>query len=56
MVLRLKYQAQAGKLDTDQVQVAQAEEFQWKYVWSAFKDWQIWVSIVVYWGVSKQVL
>ncbi|RFU73199.1 hypothetical protein TARUN_9055 [Trichoderma arundinaceum] len=51
VVLRLKYQAQAGKLDTDQVQVAQAEEFKWKYVWSAFKDWQIWVSIVVYWGI-----
>lgn len=53
VIHRLKYQAQAGKLDTDQVQVAQAEEFKWKYVWSAFKDWQIWVSIIVYWGVSN---
>ncbi|KAL9487891.1 hypothetical protein ACSS6W_000168 [Trichoderma asperelloides] len=51
VVHRLKYQAQAGKFDTDQVQVAQAEEFKWKYVWSAFKDWQIWVSIIVYWGI-----
>ncbi|PTB36245.1 uncharacterized protein TrAFT101_000213 [Trichoderma asperellum] len=51
VVFRLKYQAQAGKFDTDQVQVAQAEEFKWKYVWSAFKDWQIWVNIIVYWGI-----
>lgn len=32
--------------------VAQAEEFEWTYVWSAFKDWQIWVNVFVYWGVS----
>lgn len=32
--------------------VAQAEEFRWEYVWQAFKDWQIWVNIFVYWGVS----
>lgn len=56
VVFRLKYQAQAGNIDTDQVQVAQAEEFKWKYVWSAFKDWQIWVSIIMYWGVSSQVV
>ncbi|KAM0445212.1 hypothetical protein ACHAO4_009917 [Trichoderma viride] len=51
VVFRLKYQAQAGNINTDQVQVAQAEEFKWEYVWSAFKDWQIWVSIIMYWGV-----
>ncbi|KAM0452491.1 hypothetical protein ACHAPV_009525 [Trichoderma viride] len=51
VVFRLKYQAQAGNIDADQVQVAQAEEFKWEYVWSAFKDWQIWVSIIMYWGV-----
>ncbi|KAH6887895.1 major facilitator superfamily domain-containing protein [Thelonectria olida] len=51
VVFRLKYQAQAGKLDSDQVQVAEADEFKWSYVWSAFKDWQIWVNIFVYWGI-----
>lgn len=56
VVFRLKYQAQAGNIDTDQVQVAQAEEFKWEYVWSAFKDWQIWVSIIMYWGVSTSKL
>ncbi|KAL7917752.1 major facilitator superfamily domain-containing protein [Trichoderma austrokoningii] len=51
VVFRLKYQGRAGGLDTDQVQVAEAERFKWKYVWSALKDWQIWVNIIVYWGV-----
>lgn len=27
--------------------VAEAEEFEWKYVWDAFSDWQIWVNIFV---------
>ncbi|KAJ4863484.1 major facilitator superfamily domain-containing protein [Trichoderma breve] len=36
---------------TEEERAFVAEEFQWKYVWSAFKDWQIWVSIVVYWGI-----
>jgi MFS family permease len=56
VVFRLKYQAQLGNCPRDQVQVAQAEEFKWKYVWSAFKDWQIWVSIIMYWGVSNSLL
>lgn len=38
--------------DEGSVRVAQADEFEWKYVWTAFKDWQIWVNIFVYWGVS----
>lgn len=29
----------------------EAEEFKWKYVWDALKDWQIWVNIFVYWGI-----
>lgn len=53
VVYRLKYQGQFDKARTDRnVQVAQAEEFQWAYVWQAFRDWQIWVNIFVYWGVS----
>lgn len=55
VVFRLKYQGQSGKLDSASgrgTQVAQADEFQWKYVRQAFMDWQIWVNIFVYWGVS----
>jgi hypothetical protein len=47
VVFRLKYQGQS------QSRVAQSDEFKWAYVWAAFKDWQIWVNIFVYWGVSK---
>jgi len=52
VVYRLKYQGQE-KSDTndERIQVAQAEEFSWKYVKDAFLDWQIWVSVVVYWGI-----
>ncbi|KAI2784535.1 MFS general substrate transporter [Daldinia loculata] len=49
IVFRLKYQGQLqGK---ESPHVAQAEEFEWKYVLAAFKDWQIWVNLFVYWGV-----
>ncbi|KAH7034773.1 major facilitator superfamily domain-containing protein [Microdochium trichocladiopsis] len=62
VVFRLKYQGQQqnGKVNNssnnegEEVRVnrvAEAEEFQWKYVWDAFKDWQIWASIIVYWGI-----
>lgn len=47
VVYRLKYQGQSGQ------RVAQADEFKWKYVGQAFADWQIWVNIFVYWGVSQ---
>lgn len=47
VVFRLKYQGQS------QSRVAQTDEFKWTYVWDAFKDWQIWVNIFVYWGVSQ---
>ncbi|KAL6830172.1 major facilitator superfamily domain-containing protein [Trichoderma camerunense] len=46
VVHRLKYQGQVG-----QAQVAQAEEFEWKYVRQAFTDWQVWVNIFVYWSI-----
>ncbi|RFU74902.1 major facilitator superfamily transporter [Trichoderma arundinaceum] len=54
VVYRLKYQGQvqvAADGTGEQVQVAQAEEFKWKYVRQAFKDWQIWVNIFVYWSI-----
>ncbi|KAL6893356.1 major facilitator superfamily domain-containing protein [Trichoderma evansii] len=49
VIHRLKYQGQVQS--ADQAQVAQAEEFQWKYVRQAFTDWQIWVNIFVYWSI-----
>ncbi|KFA50658.1 hypothetical protein S40293_04908 [Stachybotrys chartarum IBT 40293] len=52
VVFRLKYQNQArGVEQAGQMRVAEAGEFRWEYVWSAFKDWQIWVNIFVYWGI-----
>jgi MFS family permease len=50
VVYRLKYQGQVQVKGG--VHVAQADEFKWKYVWQAFTDWQIWVNLFVYWGVS----
>ena len=52
VVFRLKYQGQVGNKEQGTAGVAQAEEFRWKYVRDAFADWQIWVNIFVYWGVS----
>lgn len=53
VVYRLKYQGQKPiEGDEGRVQVAQAEEFEWSYVWQAFGDWQIYANILVYWGVS----
>ncbi|EHK22573.1 uncharacterized protein TRIVIDRAFT_191312 [Trichoderma virens Gv29-8] len=46
VVHRLKYQGQV-----EQAEVAQAEEFEWKYVREAFTDWQVWVNILVYWSI-----
>lgn len=52
VVFRLKYQGQVKEQDSGRSLVAEADEFEWKYVWDAFKDWQIWINIFVYWGVS----
>jgi MFS family permease len=49
IIYRLKYQGQSQ--DPNRGQVAQADEFKWKYVRDAFLDWQIWVNIFVYWGI-----
>ncbi|KAJ4150738.1 hypothetical protein LMH87_011473 [Akanthomyces muscarius] len=57
VVYRLRYQGQVASTTTTSsegpasAKVAQSEEFQWKYVWQAFTDWQIYVNIFVYWGV-----
>ena len=54
VVFRLKYQSSVGKGQEGVVRVPEAEEFKWQYVWDAFKDWQVWVNIFVYWGVSNR--
>ncbi|KGQ08782.1 putative transporter C11D3.18C [Beauveria bassiana D1-5] len=55
VVYRLKYQGQVTSTTSDggpaTARVAQSEEFQWKYVWQAFTDWQIYVNTFVSWGV-----
>jgi len=56
VVHRLKYQGQVDPSSTaagerQGPQVAEADEFRWAYVWQAFRDWQIWVNIFVYWGI-----
>ncbi|KAI2635930.1 major facilitator superfamily domain-containing protein [Xylaria nigripes] len=51
VMFRLKYQGQLEAKDKQGVQVAQADEFKWEYIWAAFKDWQVWVNIFVAWGV-----
>ncbi|KAI1818414.1 major facilitator superfamily domain-containing protein [Poronia punctata] len=48
VIWRLKYQ---GNTESHDIQVAQADEFDWKYVWAACTDVQIWVNIFVYWGI-----
>jgi len=48
VIHRLRYQ---GHRKGAEVQVAQDETFQLRYVKAAFIDWQIWLSILVYWGI-----
>ncbi|KAI9747049.1 MAG: hypothetical protein M1835_002248 [Candelina submexicana] len=47
VVHRLKFQGskQSGKM------VAQSEHFKWKYVLDAFTDWQIYLALIMYWGI-----
>ncbi|RVX70372.1 hypothetical protein B0A52_05871 [Exophiala mesophila] len=47
VVHRLKYQGskKSGR------NVAESDHFEWKYVIRAFKDWQIWLSLFMYWGI-----
>ncbi|KAI0409478.1 major facilitator superfamily domain-containing protein [Xylaria palmicola] len=51
VIYRLKYQGQTEDKNEGNMRVAQADEFDWKYVRAAFTDWQIWVNIFVYWGI-----
>ncbi|KAI9872742.1 MAG: hypothetical protein M1830_001238 [Pleopsidium flavum] len=46
-VYRLKYQ---GSKDSGQM-VAETERFKWRYVVDAFTDWQIYLSLFMYWGI-----
>lgn len=50
VVFRLKYQG-ASDTTINGVRVAQDDTFQWKFVKSAFLDWQIWTNVWVYWGM-----
>jgi|TARA_R110002003_G_scaffold144_5_gene13357 MFS family permease len=50
VVYRLKYQDFKDEAEAGAVRVAQDDTFQWKFVKSAFLDWQIWTNIWVYWG------
>lgn len=55
VLYRLKFQGQGKPLTGEeamQIKVPEAEEFEWKYVWQAFKDWQIWLNLLVCYGVS----
>lgn len=60
ILLRLQLQGQTKlaadpekRGDAPAVEAAAYEEgFSWVYVKQAFVDWQIWVSIILYWGVS----
>lgn len=53
VVYRLKYQDFKDEREEGAVRVAQDDSFQWKFVKSAFLDWQIWTNIWVYWGLSS---
>lgn len=62
VVFRLKYQGSqppegpggdgCGGGGGAGTRVAETDEFRWKYIRQAFADWQIWLNVVVYWGVS----
>jgi MFS family permease len=46
-VHRLKYQgsAQSGRM------IAESDKFEWKYVAMALTDWQLYVGLLMYWGI-----
>lgn len=59
VLYRLKFQGQGKPLtceEATQIKVSEAEEFEWKYVWQAFKDWQIWLNLLVCYGVSVSTI
>ncbi|KAK7744055.1 hypothetical protein SLS53_003572 [Cytospora paraplurivora] len=53
VVFRLKYQGGGGERRGvgAGMRIAEADAFEWKYVRQAFADWQVWLNVVVYWGI-----
>jgi len=35
----------------DNSSVGEAEKFEWRYVWAALKDWQVWLHILIYMSI-----
>jgi MFS family permease len=59
VIYRLKFQGQGRPLtghEVTHIKVPEAEEFEWKYVFQAFKDWQIWLNILVCYGVNLPII
>ena len=50
VVFRLKYQSQRTE-DEAGGKVAESGKLAWKDVKAAFLDWQVWVGVVMFWGV-----
>ncbi|KAL1967856.1 hypothetical protein VTN77DRAFT_2545 [Rasamsonia byssochlamydoides] len=46
LVHRLRYQG-----SDEQTRVHEVERFEWKYVWDAFTDWQVYLGLIMYWGI-----
>lgn len=55
IIFKLKYQGQITADGDDRPRVPETDEFKWEYVWGAFKDWQIWANLFVFWGVSSSL-
>jgi len=49
IAFRLRYDGQDVATDSSH-RVAQADTNSWKYARQAFRDWQIWVNIIIYFG------
>ncbi|KAI9689363.1 MAG: hypothetical protein M1822_010014 [Bathelium mastoideum] len=54
VVHRLKYDGDDRRSGNPQ-RIEQNNEIDWKYVKMAFRDWQIWLNILVYWGFNCPV-
>lgn len=50
VVWRLKFQSQPEQGDKG-AEVAQNDEFSWKAIGDAFKDWQVYAGVVMFWGM-----
>jgi sugar phosphate permease len=47
--LRDRLEQDAG---TPQGRTTVTEKFRWEFLWSALREWKIWIAVVVYWGDS----